>query len=613
MRSISLNKSRLFLFLLLVAIAAGALCYLFIAPSSSKTHEQIVDYTLEYSEKHKILAPGDSMLAQLKAERGVDSLSYLNSRAFCRRMFLNGNQVGSFEYLKECIAIIHSYPGLSVETRTFEAYCYLLLGAASDEIGLRTISHDYYEEGLKIADAVGNLSLQGDFLNNIGVSYFRAENFKKSEEYLVRALEIGKKLNNKGLINISYSNISEIYALQGDYARALDCSLKAIQYIDEARMPAEFYSVQTNIGQLYLEKGDVAMGLSYLRNSFANLEKIGSRTYLFENAMVQADHYQKNHAADSLGKYLDIAHTLATEMRNQEMTGRVLEKKSEIAAAAGDMATAFRIEKEIVALKDSADKVQNTARMEQANNIYNMEREDLKRSASSIAGWNPVVVFISMSALVGVLVCLFVWILLIRRRKEELVREKAEAVAKYAELQQSQLMEEMEQKARISEDLTAQQGKLTSFTLERIRANELVEEISTDVKKLILETSSRQKEAHGKLKQILVRLSALKSDSQWEEFQYYFERVNPSFYKRLDELHPGLTAKDRRLCALLSLGLSSKDIASVTFREVRSVESSRNRLRKKLNLESDESLFEYMKSLSGSPLISPAVTAEGAD
>ena len=42
-----------------------------------------------------------------------------------------------------------------------------------------------------------------------------------------------------------------------------------------------------------------------------------------------------------------------------------------------------------------------------------------------------------------------------------------------------------------------------------------------------------------------------------------------------------LTVKEKRLCAFISLGLSTKEIAAIAFREVRSCESSRNRLRKK--------------------------------
>ncbi len=80
----------------------------------------------------------------------------------------------------------------------------------------------------------------------------------------------------------------------------------------------------------------------------------------------------------------------------------------------------------------------------------------------------------------------------------------------------------------------------------------------------------------------------------FNEFKYYFEQVHPSFYKNIEEKCPDLTIKEKRLCAFLRLGLSTKDIASITFTEVRSVESARNRLRKKLDIASDESLIEFL-------------------
>lgn len=49
-----------------------------------------------------------------------------------------------------------------------------------------------------------------------------------------------------------------------------------------------------------------------------------------------------------------------------------------------------------------------------------------------------------------------------------------------------------------------------------------------------------------------------------------------------------------RLCAFIRLGLSTKSIADITFREVRSVESARNRLRKKFGLQQQDSLVTFL-------------------
>jgi DNA-binding NarL/FixJ family response regulator len=59
-----------------------------------------------------------------------------------------------------------------------------------------------------------------------------------------------------------------------------------------------------------------------------------------------------------------------------------------------------------------------------------------------------------------------------------------------------------------------------------------------------------------------------------------------------------LTVKEKRLCAFISLGLSTKEIAAITFREVRSCESSRNRLRKKMGVSPDTDLTAFLRHLT---------------
>ena len=220
------------------------------------------------------------------------------------------------------------------------------------------------------------------------------------------------------------------------------------------------------------------------------------------------------------------------------------------------------------------------------------------RQSLSISGWNPVVVLVIMGLMVLILVVIVVYLIRIKHNREELIEQKDEAVLKFRQLNEQRIREEAEKRDKIQQDLDIHNRKLTSFTLERLESNEKVEYVSTGIKQLILKTSPRDKASISVLKDILTRLNGLKYNSQWSEFQYYFEQVHPQFYPNLDKMHPGLTAKDRRLCAFISLGMSTKEIASITCREVRSVESSRNRLRKKINISPDTSLSEYLISLT---------------
>ena len=83
-------------------------------------------------------------------------------------------------------------------------------------------------------------------------------------------------------------------------------------------------------------------------------------------------------------------------------------------------------------------------------------------------------------------------------------------------------------------------------------------------------------------------------EEDWHLFEQHFDQVHENFLKRIKEIHPGLTPKDLKICAYLRMNLSSKEIAPLLNISVRGVEISRYRLRKKLGLERDDNLIEYL-------------------
>ena len=93
----------------------------------------------------------------------------------------------------------------------------------------------------------------------------------------------------------------------------------------------------------------------------------------------------------------------------------------------------------------------------------------------------------------------------------------------------------------------------------------------------------------------------LEMTNDWEKFTLYFDRVNNSFLRKLKEIHPSLTATDLKLCAYLRLNLSTKEIADLLNLSVRGVESSRYRLRKKLDISNEISFVDYLESVGGKP------------
>jgi len=73
--------------------------------------------------------------------------------------------------------------------------------------------------------------------------------------------------------------------------------------------------------------------------------------------------------------------------------------------------------------------------------------------------------------------------------------------------------------------------------------------------------------------------------------------VHNNFMKKLREKHPDLSNSERLMCAYLKMNLSTKEIAPLLNISVRGVETTRYRLRKKLGLDRDDGLIDYLMSI----------------
>jgi DNA-binding CsgD family transcriptional regulator len=83
----------------------------------------------------------------------------------------------------------------------------------------------------------------------------------------------------------------------------------------------------------------------------------------------------------------------------------------------------------------------------------------------------------------------------------------------------------------------------------------------------------------------------------WKEFESSFLEVHPEFYKKLHINCPALSPAELKLAALIHLGLSSKQIGSITSGKPESVDVARSRLRTKLGLLADTNLRTFFLNL----------------
>ncbi|CAH0194467.1 hypothetical protein SRABI04_01822 [Chryseobacterium sp. Bi04] len=81
------------------------------------------------------------------------------------------------------------------------------------------------------------------------------------------------------------------------------------------------------------------------------------------------------------------------------------------------------------------------------------------------------------------------------------------------------------------------------------------------------------------------------------EFITRFRETYPTFISNLIKINPKMQIGDLTFCAYLYLNFSSKDIAQYTFVTPRAVQIRKNRLRKKLNINSEEDIYLWIKNI----------------
>lgn len=169
--------------------------------------------------------------------------------------------------------------------------------------------------------------------------------------------------------------------------------------------------------------------------------------------------------------------------------------------------------------------------------------------------------------------------LLLLKKQRELAFSKLENEKVIMKLKNEKLQDEIESKTR----------ELSTSTMSIIKKNEILNTIKDEL--LVIKDDSKVKPV------IKIINKNLTNTGDWKMFQEAFNNADSDFLKKVKNIHPNLTPNDLRLCAYLRLNLSSKEIAPLLNISPRSVEIKRYRLRKKMGLQHEKSLVEYILEL----------------
>ena len=148
------------------------------------------------------------------------------------------------------------------------------------------------------------------------------------------------------------------------------------------------------------------------------------------------------------------------------------------------------------------------------------------------------------------------------------------------------------EKQRVTQELSQKNRELVSKTNFIIQTNDYLKNIQKKI------SSTQQQEQEGLSSQYLHKElnRVINSEKSYEEFDKMFVNVYPNFYKKLNQISK-LSQTDLRLASYIKMNHNINEISQISGISLRTVESQRYRLSKKLNLDKNQDLNSFLMAL----------------
>jgi tetratricopeptide (TPR) repeat protein len=617
----------------------------FIKKSFGKLNKvQVFDTLVSLSEKFAEENPdtalylGNVALFLGRSKNDNRSISLASRRIaeayFYRNEFLNA--IAYYNKSANADLLINSdTSSFFAEMLTDAAYCYQELGIYEKALELNRVS-------LRIQQKVGNKIEIGNNLCNIGTNYFFRAQYDKAIEYFTKTLLLDRLSGDSLAISVSLNNIGMVYSRWEKHKEALQFYLDAFRYTSSETSQAIRLS---NIGMSYYHLKDYDKALEYLKKALeidvkynqkikigvrkneigtilAAKGQFGEAIRLNEDALKifmetdvrdsqiitlcdMGDLYRKTGQRDKAETYYLESVKIALMDNSLHHLSRNYRNLYQLAEEKKDYKKAFEYFRLFSQANDSVfntEKHEQIARFEILFETEKKEQENqLLMRDNELKAKKQRFALAIISGLVLILILIFY---LYRGKSKNLIQsqllfKKEQEIAKME-------MENKDTENRILEDrifaekqinrlerekhlaeIEHKNAELANSSICLVNKNEILGEIKDK-----LRTHQKSDAIHEVVQFINANTDI---DQDWRKFKVTFNDVHPGFFDRLDSNYPQLTDHDVRLSAYLRINLSSREIAGLMNVSLEATNKGRQRLRKKLDLEPEADLAEFLR------------------
>ena len=445
---------------------------------------------------------------------------------------------------------------------------------------------------LKAKEILGDEKGVANTQFNIASTWIEIGDYEKAESYLTKANVIYEKLGDESsIVDVKWS-MASIAGNRKNYRKAVGLEREVLQYYSDLEDGYAVMDLQSNLGQNYTRLEIYDSSLYFLNSALRYAEDLGAKDNIASIYRSIGDIYSQKGENQKAIRYISTSVELfdslgyRDELSDSYQFLYEAQEKSGLFEAAYDNLHNYMIIKDSIASKkmqtDLAELETKYETEKKEAQIILLEKEAELDEIRRKALWSG----IGLLALLGGGVSYGQYQK--RKREQEVAQKEKEVAKKEKEV-------EIHKRQVVEQELDFKKKELTAKALQLASKNEFLSSLEEEVSRL---SSS----IDGSITTATCRISRMiKSDSddedEWSQFSKEFTSVHQDFVDRLVEKYGSFTSGEMRLVSLLKMNLSSKEIANILRVSDEGIKKSRYRLRKKMNLNSEDDLAAIVLSI----------------
>lgn len=489
-----------------------------------------------------------------------------------------------------------------VETKPdgiYKAYAYNSKGIIFSNLADYSTALEYYMKSLDILKKQNdkdNKYIAG-INNNIATVYIYMDDSDAALRHLEDALTLTEGTNLLNVRNSILNNIGNIFLEKNKTDTAGYYFKKAYEVSREMSNPQYKVISLINIANYYLSINQIDKAGDYLNRCNVFVKKYDNITWDIQYKIHRAVYLDKKNQSDSAINMLEDALKTSQKHRLKELSIPIMKRIAQFASENGDYKKAFRYLNEHQIISDSIYNLKKLQIIENLKAIHELDSKEqeikyLKLENKKKEQQKTNLIFIGFLAVL--LLSAVIYILLIRNKS---TKQKLLLADEHAKRKELEIKNKDAENEKIKLRLENKEKEIFIKVNQIIQTNELIRVITNKLQKISKSVPSENKKLKKDVQDLLLQIKSQDRKKLWKEFEVRFLNVHKDFYKKLLAKYPKLTPNERKLCAFLKLNMSTKDIASITLQSNNAILVARTRLRKKLDLDSDDNLTAFIQSL----------------